>query len=229
MGPRLRDEARALAEALARSNEARDAPGTLRTLEVDDDGTFVTLGLRIDDATSISVVLMFEVRSNAEARAPSPPTRPNARSRHSWHDERSGIGVRARPDRPTRASRRRIADEGALLRARVDSPRASSPHRPRAILVATAIAHLLERLSRLPREKRKRSARQTGGARRILKSSFFDPPRSILTRLPPPNPQDGYPRGDVVASCDVPPGTSRAVQDAALAFTEDLGRRGGRD
>ena len=44
-----------------------------------------------------------------------------------------------------------------------------------------------------------------------------------------PNPQDGYPRGDVVASCDVPPGTSRAVQDAALAFTEDLGRRGGRD
>jgi baculoviral IAP repeat-containing protein 6 len=33
----------------------------------------------------------------------------------------------------------------------------------------------------------------------------------------------------VVASCDVPPGTSRAVQDAALAFTEDLGRRGGRD
>ena len=83
MGPRLRDEARALAEALARSNEARDAPGTLRTLEVDDDGTFVTLGLRIDDATSISVVLMFEVRSNAEARAPSPPTRPNARSRHS--------------------------------------------------------------------------------------------------------------------------------------------------
>ena len=45
----------------------------------------------------------------------------------------------------------------------------------------------------------------------------------------PPNPQDGYPRGDVVASCDVPPGTSRAVQDAALAFMEDLGRRGGRD
>ena len=44
-----------------------------------------------------------------------------------------------------------------------------------------------------------------------------------------PNPQDGYPRGDVVASCDVPPGTSRAVQDAALAFMEDLGRRGGRD
>ena len=153
MGPRLRDEARALAEALARSNEARDAPGTLRTLEVDDDGTFVTLGLRIDDATSISVVLMFEVRSNAEARAPSPPTRPNARSRHSWHDESSGIGVRARPDRPC-ASRRRIADEGALLRARVDSPRAASPHRPRAILVATAIAHLLDRLSRLPRKKK---------------------------------------------------------------------------
>ena len=33
----------------------------------------------------------------------------------------------------------------------------------------------------------------------------------------------------MVASCDVPPGTSRAVQDAALAFMEDLGRRGGRD
>ena len=177
MGPRLRDEARALAEALARSNEARDAPGTLRTLEVDDDGTFVTLGLRIDDATSISVVLMFEVRSNAEARAPSPPTRPNARSRHSWHDERSRIGVRVRPDRPTRASRKRIADEGALLRARADSPRASSPHRPRAIPVATAIAHLLDLLSSGSRGNKK-SARQTlSGARRILKSSVFEPHR----------------------------------------------------
>ena len=60
---RLRDDAGALAEALSRANEARDAHGTLRTLEVDDDGTFVTLGLRIDDETSISVVLMFEVRS----------------------------------------------------------------------------------------------------------------------------------------------------------------------
>jgi len=75
MGPRLRDDAGALAEALSRANEARDAHGTLRTLEVDDDGTFVTLGLRIDDETSISVVLMFEVRSRGDARAPSPPMR----------------------------------------------------------------------------------------------------------------------------------------------------------
>lgn len=75
MGPRLRDDAGALAEALSRANEARDAHGTLRTLEVDDDGTFVTLGLRIDDETSVSVVLMFEVRSRGDARAPSPPMR----------------------------------------------------------------------------------------------------------------------------------------------------------
>ena len=75
MGPRLRDDAGALAEALSRANEARDAQGTLRTLEVDDDGTFVTLGLRVDDETSISVVLMFEVRSRGDARAPSPPMR----------------------------------------------------------------------------------------------------------------------------------------------------------
>ena len=47
---------------------------------------------------------------------------------------------------------------------------------------------------------------------------------SILTRLFPA--QDGYPRGEVVASCDVPTGTSRVVQDAVLAFTEDLERRG---
>lgn len=142
MGPRLRDDAGALAEALSRANEARDARGTLRTLEVDDDGTFVTLGLRVDDETSISVVLMFEVRSRGDARAPSPPTRPRTpRSRHSWHDERSGLVFAFEPH--AREPRTRIVDDDAFLRARVDSLRASpspraSPYRPRAPLVATA-------------------------------------------------------------------------------------------
>ena len=142
MGPRLRDDAGALAEALSRANEARDAQGTLRTLEVDDDGTFVTLGLRVDDATSVSVVLMFGVRSRGDARAPSPPTRPRTpRSRHSWHDERSGLVFAFEPH--AFEPRTRIADDDAFLRARVDSLRASpspraSPHRPRAPLVATA-------------------------------------------------------------------------------------------
>jgi hypothetical protein len=143
MGPRLRDDGGALAEALSRANEARDAHGTLRTLEVDDDGTFVTLGLRIDDETSVSVVLMFEVRSRGDARAPSPPMRRERtpRSRHSWQDERSGLVFAFEPH--AREPRTRIADDDAFLRARVDSLRAPpsprvSPHRPRAPLVATA-------------------------------------------------------------------------------------------
>jgi hypothetical protein len=100
MGPRLRDDAGALAEALSRANEARDAHGTLRTLEVDDDGTFVTLGLRIDDETSVSVVLMFEVRSRGDARAPSPPMRDaNAEISAQLARRKIWSGVRVRAPR----------------------------------------------------------------------------------------------------------------------------------
>ena len=63
MGPRLRDDAGALAEALSRANEARDAHGTLRTLEVDDDGTFVTLGLRNEGERNVPGVLLLERRA----------------------------------------------------------------------------------------------------------------------------------------------------------------------
>lgn len=141
MGPRLRDDAGALAEALSRANEARDAPGTLRTLEVDDDGTFVTLGLRVDDETNISVVLMFEVRSRGDARAPSPPTR---RERRDLGTAGTTKDLVFAFEPHAREPRTRIADDDAFLRARVDSLQASpspraSPHRPRAPLVATAI------------------------------------------------------------------------------------------
>ena len=149
MGPRLRDDAGALAEALSRANEARDARGTLRTLEVDDDGTFVTLGLRVDDE-SVSVVLMFEVRSRGDARAPSPPTRPRTpRSRHSWHDERSGLVFAFEPH--ARASRGRVSWTTTRFFARALTPSArrlprARRRRPRAPLVATARSHLLDRL-----------------------------------------------------------------------------------
>ena len=144
MGPRLRDDAGALAEALSRANEARDAHGTLRTLEVDDDGTFVTLGLRIDDETSVSVVLMFEVRSRGDARAPSPPMRRERRDLGTAGKTKDLVWCsRSSPKRASRGRVSRVLDD-AFLRARVDSLRAPpsprvSPHRPRAPLVATAI------------------------------------------------------------------------------------------
>ena len=123
MGQLLRDDARALAETLARANEERDVPGTLRALEVDDGGTVVTLRLRIDDETSVSIVLMFEVRSRGEARAPSPPTR----------RERRGLGTAGTKKDlvfefapHAREPRTRIADDAAFLGARLDSLRDST-------------------------------------------------------------------------------------------------------
>lgn len=153
MGPRLRDDAGALAEALSRANEARDAHGTLRTLEVDDDGTFVTLGLRIDDETSVSVVLMFEVRSRGDARAPSPPMRRERRDLGTagktkdlvWCSRSSPTSPasRGRVSRTTTRffARALIPSARRLPRATVASPPARSPRRDRNRL------RLLDRLA----------------------------------------------------------------------------------
>jgi hypothetical protein len=75
MGSRLREHARALAEGLALASESSSTSGTLRRVDVDDDGICVTLGLFRDD-TDISVVLMFEVRPlGPRALSPTDATR----------------------------------------------------------------------------------------------------------------------------------------------------------
>ena len=84
----------------------------------------------------------------------------------------------------------RIADEGALLRARVDSPRvvASPPARhPRRDRDRAPPRSSLE----APAGKKKALRSTDWRSETNLEIFRFQPPRSILTRLPP-NPQDGY-------------------------------------
>ena len=155
MGQLLRDDARALAETLARANEARDVPGTLRALEVDDGGTVVTLRLRIDDETSVSIVLMFEVRSRGEARAPSRPTRRERR-------DLGTAGTKKEPVFPfvphAREPRTRIADDAAFF-ARVSTPSARAPFRARRIIPRVLPSSIGSRGSRVGKHSKR--ARRT--------------------------------------------------------------------